>query len=69
MTYVQARNVQDKLLNVLHDNGGELTPPELVAAAGLPFDIVNIALSGLEASGKVRVDNSGPFSMPLVHLR
>lgn len=69
MTYFQARNVQEKVLNILHDNGGELTPPELVAAAELPFDVVEIALNGLEARGKVRVDNSGPFSMPLVHLQ
>ncbi len=40
MTYFQARNVQDRVLNVLHENGGELTPPELVAAAELPFDVV-----------------------------
>ncbi len=69
MTYFQARNVQEKVLNVLHDNGGELTPPELVAAAELPFDVVELAVTGLQAIGKVRVDNSGPFSMPLVHLQ
>lgn len=69
MTYFQARNIHEKVLNVLHDNGGELTTSELVAAAELPFDVVKIAVNGLEASGKVRIDNSGPFSMPLVHLR
>ncbi len=69
MTYFQALNVQEKVLNALHDNGGQLTPAELVSEAELPFDVVEIAVNGLRDSGKVRIDNSGPFSMPLIHLQ
>jgi hypothetical protein len=64
--YGTIRQAQDNVLRALYQAGGELSPPELVSATRLPYDVVVWAVEGLEKKGKVKVERGAAIELVLL---
>jgi len=64
--YGTIRQAQDNVLRALYQAGGELSPPELVSATQLPYDVVAWAVEGLEKKGKVKVERGATIELVLL---